>query len=312
MFDVQKADVYTDFNGLAKLKHEAKEKSADSIKEVARQFESVFVGMMLKSMREAKLAEGVFDSSQSEFYTDMYDKQLSVHLAGKNGIGLADMIVKQLSPDQSVSLTRKQAIADYQRQIMTQPNSTRKNSSIEKIEMERLQSRSFQSAEEFVTRLRPYAENAAHELGVDANILLAQAALETGWGKSIISDKNKSSFNLFNIKADKSWQGAQVNTSTVEYNNGVAKKEMAGFRAYSSFQDSFNDYVKFINSNPRYANALEVKANPEQYMHAIHKAGYATDPEYANKVIRIFQSDTVNRHQNKMAANLSQYQAVGL
>ena len=97
MLNVENANVYTDFNGLAKLKNEAKNKTADSIKEVAKQFESVFVGMMLKSMRQAKLADGIFDSSQSDFYRDMYDQQLSVHLAGEKGIGLAEMIEKQLS-----------------------------------------------------------------------------------------------------------------------------------------------------------------------------------------------------------------------
>ncbi len=365
MLNVQNADVYTDFNGLAKLKNEAKAKTPEAILEVAKQFESVFVGMMLKSMRQVKLAEGILDNNQSEFYRDMYDQQLSIHLAGERGIGLSDLIVKQLSPDQSATVVRGQKIADYERQLLSRKpvesklddvtvepkgenlglleeiESTEENpfwagfskifekSDVEEAiqrphsildqapakpldfvdqqkteqvqiktglesQLHNQDNRRINSAEDFVNRLRPYAEIAAKELGVEANVLLSQAALETGWGKSVIkASDGSSSYNLFNIKANKSWKGAQQKVETIEYKDGVARKEMAGFRAYSSYQESFNDYVNFIKTNPRYRTAIKMAGKPERYMHELQQAGYATDPNYAKKVMKIYQSKVV-------------------
>ncbi len=291
MLNVDQANSYTDFNALAKLKNEAKGKSPEAIKEVAKQFESVFVGMMLKSMRQAKLADGIFDSSQSDFYQDMYDKELSVHLAGKQGIGLADLIAKQLSPDQSAAVSKNQGIADYERQSMIRSITVSENDIAIVDNQER---NDIDSAEGFINQLRPYAEQAAKKLNVDANVLISQAALETGWGKSIIkSSDGISSYNLFNIKADNSWQGKQENVSTVEFKEGIAIKEIAGFRSYDSYQDSFDDYVEFIKTNPRYKTALNMVRQPKQYMQALQQAGYATDPEYAKKVMKIFQSELI-------------------
>ena len=313
MLNVDNASVYTDFNGLAKLKNEAKNKTADSIKEVAKQFESVFVGMMLKSMRQAKLADGIFDSSQSDFYRDMYDQQLSVHLAGERGIGLAEMIEKQLSPKPSVAVDREQKIADYERQLLIrapQKKSTNKaelvdgiNKEIASLPIASKVDSGISSVTKFVNKLRPYAQQAAKKLGVDANLLLAQAALETGWGKSVIkSAKGNSSHNLFNIKADKSWLGNKTKVSTLEFHDGVAKKEMAGFRSYGSYQESFDDYVNFIKTNPRYKVALQMTQKPERYMHELQQAGYATDPHYADKVMKIYQSNVIaNSGENSIA-----------
>lgn len=317
MLNVPQADSYTDFNALAKLKHDAKDKTPESIKEVAKQFESVFVGMMLKSMRQAKLADGILDSSQSEFYRDMYDQQLSVDLAGERGIGLADLIAKQLSPAESDAVVKEQRIGDYKRQALIRnaienghdavaaglrTESSKTHDSISKYQDITLPvvnrtgrlPESFgdiHSAEDFVNQLRPYAEQAAKKLGVDANILIAQAALETGWGQSVIkSGDGNSSYNLFNIKADKSWHGQKTEVPTLEFRGGLAKKEIAGFRSYASYQESFNDYVDFIKTNPRYKTALKMVQQPERYMHELQQAGYATDPNYAGKVMKIYQS----------------------
>jgi flagellar protein FlgJ len=143
----------------------------------------------------------------------------------------------------------------------------------------------------FMNQLLPHAQQAADKLGVDANILLAQAALETGWGQSVIkNDQGKSSFNLFNIKADKSWTGQQARVSTLEYADGMARKEMAGFRSYDSYKASFDDYVDFIKSNPRYNEALKKADNAAQYVRELQKAGYATDPRYAEKIMNIYHS----------------------
>ena len=139
--------------------------------------------------------------------------------------------------------------------------------------------------------MRPNAQQAAKKLGVDDSVLLSQAALETGWGKSIIKTTDgQSSHNLFNIKADKSWHGQQTNVATLEFKDGVSKKEIAEFRSYPSYQESFNDYVDFIQNNPRYKDAIKMADKPEQYMRELQQAGYATDPDYANKVMKIVQS----------------------
>jgi len=307
MLNVDNAAVYTDFDGLAKLKNEAKEKTPDSIKEVAKQFESVFVGMMLKSMRQAKLAEGILDNSQSDFYRDMYDQQLSIHLSGEHGMGLADVIERQLSPDQSVAVTKEQSIADYERRnlILKAAKNSREQSAINPI-LKGISTEKMNSVEEFVNKLRPYAEKAAKKLGVDANVLIAQAALETGWGKSVIKAKDgNNSYNLFNIKADKSWLGKQTEVETLEVRNGVAKKEIAGFRSYDSYQQSFDDYVHFIKTNPRYKTAIKMAEKAERYMHELQQAGYATDPNYAEKVMKIYNSKTINQHSEPLVLNQS-------
>lgn len=337
MLNTDTASVYTDFNGLAKLKQGAREQTPEAIKEVAKQFESVFLTMVLKSMRQAKLAEGAMDNKQSEFYRDMYDQQMAIHLAGKPGVGLADLIAKQLSPKQKSENDEEMQAGDFLNramsvgarpadqsintipsagypiamaaQAMEESGLNRLQESLERLEQSQKaldeQWQAMQSGlggemalnkQMFMSQLLPHARQAADELGVDANVLLAQAALETGWGKSVIKNsQGESSFNLFNIKADKSWQGKQNQVSTLEYENGVARKEMAGFRSYDSYKQSFDDYVTFIKSNPRYSEALKKADNPAQYVRELQKAGYATDPRYAEKIMSIYNSQIADR-----------------
>lgn len=316
MLNVHNADVYTDFNGLAKLKNEARNNSPEAIKEVAKQFESVFLNMVLKSMRQAKLSDGLLDNDQSEFYQDMYDQQLAIHLSGEPGIGLAELIARQLSPKQqdegepmdvedylnrSVAVTVKSPVKKSERIPFNDVRSTL-DSGEEASEIAATTAATLKnvaeppitSQEHFVARLRPYAEQAAAELGVDAGVLLAQSALETGWGKAVLKQADGSnSHNLFNIKADRSWRGRQLNQHTLEFSDGIGRQEVAVFRAYDSYQDSFKDYVRFIKTNPRYANAIKMAGNPERYMHELQRAGYATDPAYAAKVMRIYHGEAI-------------------
>jgi flagellar protein FlgJ len=320
MLNVHNADVYADFNGLANLKNQARKDSPEALKEVARQFEAIFLSNVLKSMRDAKLADGITDNDQSKFYNELYDKQLAVHLSGKPGVGLADLIVKQLSHDQPDN--EKLALDDYlnrsagtQKIISPYPRAVDKRVSntvdaqviinayihdssplneMTEIPLKNDHTRPIQSAEDFVRQLHPYAQQAAKELGVEPKVILAQAALETGWGRSLIKNSNGSnSFNLFNIKADKSWQGKQAQVPTLEFEQGIAKKVNSGFRSYASFQESFQDYVTFIKNNPRYGDALKQAGNGERYLHELQRAGYATDPNYANKIMSIYHSNTM-------------------
>lgn len=324
MLNVHNADVYADFNGLAKLKNQARKESPEALKEVARQFEAIFLSNLLKGMREAKLADSVTDSDQTKFYNDMYDKQLAVHLSGRPGVGLADLIVKQLGHDDPSDDNEKpeMAIESYlnrsagsQKVIPHNPHAVARQATnkidgqviinaylddhsplneMTEIPLKNGPARPIKSAEDFVRQLYPYAERAARELGVEPKVMLAQAALETGWGRSLIKNSNGSnSFNLFNIKADKSWQGRQAQVPTLEFEQGIAKKVNAGFRSYTSFQESFQDYVAFIKNNPRYGNALKQVGNGERYLHELQRAGYATDPNYANKIMDIYHSNTM-------------------
>jgi flagellar protein FlgJ len=328
MLNVNHADVYADFNGLAKLKNEARKESPEALKETARQFEAIFLNNVLKSMRDAKLADGIMDNDQSQFYNDMYDQQLAVQLSGS--VGLADLIVKQLSDEKPAN--EKLEIEDYLNRSSSTPKSISRHANaadkplVHKPEneahqaLERLFDRSveetsgaalkneqilpIQSAQDFVRQLWPMAERAGRELGVEPRVILAQAALETGWGRSLIKHGDGgSSFNLFNIKADKAWQGKQAQVSTLEFEDGIAKKVNAGFRSYDSFQDSFQDYVRFIKNNPRYQNALEQAGNAEHYVQSLQRAGYATDPHYADKVMRIYNSSTLNEPGLSVAMN---------
>lgn len=330
MLTTNNADVYTDFNGLAALKTQARKESPEALKETAKQFEAIFLNSVLKSMREAKLADGIMDNDQSQFYRDMYDQQLAVHLSGSPGVGLADLIVKQLSHEER-DPNEKLELEDYlnrssaslkplsgQRQAVDGPVKPKAAASDpvdesravdEPVEIDSSLKNEpalpITSAQAFVEQLQPYAEQAAKELGVEPRVIMAQAALETGWGRSLIKDGNGgSSFNVFNIKADKSWQGKQAQVSTLEFEEGVAKKVNAGFRSYSSFQQSFQDYVSFIKTNPRYQNALKQVGNAERYMHELQRAGYATDPNYADKVMSIYRGNTLAGVETDRVASL--------
>jgi len=146
--------------------------------------------------------------------------------------------------------------------------------------------------ENFVMMLKPHAEKAAAELNINPDVLIAQVALETGWGKHVIHDQQgANSFNLFNIKAGGQWQGAKVNVSTLEYRDGIAANEKADFRKYSDYAESFSDYVRMMKNNPRYEHVLETGTNSSAYADALQSAGYATDPSYAKKIKQLLNSD---------------------
>jgi flagellar protein FlgJ len=149
---------------------------------------------------------------------------------------------------------------------------------------------STEKTQQFIQTMYPHAQQAAEKLGVQPEVLLAQAALETGWGRHMIQHPNGSnSFNLFGIKASHDWQGERVAVSSLEYDQGVARKQLSAFRAYDSYASSFADYAELISSRPRYQGAINNAADPEAYLHALQDAGYATDPRYAEKIIGILK-----------------------
>lgn len=354
---------YTDLSAMSQLKTGSNANSPENLRRVAEQFESLFMNMMVKSMRQANevFAEGnPLNTQQTKFYQDMYDNQMSVHLAEKQGVGLADVLMRQLSPkgavaapvaeaggsegpvaDQSAMLARRRlAISTSYRAVAAEANEASQQaapaaagqgiqpitpaavaaareaaaewqpmralqgvvrnrpSSAELVSQAPFQAaaaaaegkRTFASPQEFTAAMLPMAEKAAKRLGVDPHYLVAQAALETGWGRSIIRQGDgASSHNLFGIKAHGGWRGDSASVMTAEYRDGVKGMERASFRSYSSFEQSFEDYVTFLESNGRYAKALGSTENPDAFFRELQRAGYATDPQYARKISQIAQ-----------------------
>ncbi len=278
MLDAVANRAYTDFSQFAEMRLNAKQDPNASLKEVARQFESIFINMVMKSMRDASFGNPLFDSHQSEMYQEMFDKQIALDMSKGKGLGLADALVIQMRQYVPENKNNIDAVNSVQLPVKD-PFILQRESTV------------FSSSTQFINTIQPYAETAAEELGVDANVLIAQAALETGWGKAIgkLPDGN-SSYNLFNIKAQRGYDGEQYVKQTIEIDNGVAKTEVAAFRSYSSYQESFNDYVDFIKNNPRYKDALDVSSDPFKYIDSIQRAGYATDPHYAEKIKNVMQS----------------------
>lgn len=312
---IPNTDVYTDFHGFTEMRREAREQSSESVKQVAKQFESLFVQMMLKSMRDAVPEGGLFNSNQEKLYRDMFDKQLSMNIASGQGVGLAAVIERQLSRGESLDIqadslslpARPMTVpADVQNKIDAATTAVQLAAleqsyvaPVEKVNEVVAKPVGWQQPEDFVRDLWPHALEAERELGVDAEVLIAQSALETGWGKYIHSqDNGDSSYSLFGIKADQRWSGQSVAVSTLEFKDGTMQREQARFRAYDSVGDAFADYVDFIKSNPRYQQALEHGFNPDAYARELQQAGYATDPDYAHKIQRIRNSDLL---QNRLS-----------
>jgi flagellar protein FlgJ len=272
-----------------------------ALEAAAKQFEALFIQQMLKSMRDASLADGAFDSDEGRMYLDMFDKQISLTMAQGKGFGLADMLVKQLrttagkvedihSQQHSAHETSANNPAFSSPGSAIQHDALQKAASVvsQQTKTVEIDKAAFATPQAFVQGLWPLAQKAGQQLGVAPKVLLAQAALETGWGKNINKCADgSSSYNLFNIKAGERWPGNDVNVTTHEFHDDVAVKEDARFRAYSGFAESFDDYVAFIKSNPRYQSALQQASDPQQYTHELQRAGYATDPEYSRKIMGV-------------------------
>jgi flagellar protein FlgJ len=300
------ADLYTDFSGLTALKKSARNNDPEALRQVAKQYESLFARMMIKSMRDAVGKDPMFGSDQEQSYQEMYDDQLSIELTKGKGLGLADMLVKQMqklagvgkggttdpagagatqaSAAQGLSRTHaaglrmfKESAASASRGTETMPASSATKAS-------------------FISDLWPAAQEAGQQLGVDPRNLIAQAALETNWGTKVPHDASgQTSNNLFGMKTGSEWTGASVVTATQEYlpahgssdPDGTAVRTTAHFRAYDSKAQSIQDYVSLLRNSPRYAAALNTGSNVHAFAAALQRGGYATDPDYASKVSSI-------------------------
>ena len=270
-----------DAQSLGNLKLEAGKNTPGSIKETAKQFESLFMKELLKSMREATMKSGMLDNPGSDLGTDLLDQQFAVQMSGQPG-GLSDLIAQQLtrqmnpSPDGTVKPANPQP-ADPARNVGPVNNpaagKTGKAPTAGQVA--------------FVNKLSDAASKVEKTSGIPASFMLGQAGHETAWGQHEIKMKGGApSFNLFGIKAGAGWTGKVAEVSTTEYTNGVAEKKVAKFRAYDSYEDSFKDYARMISDSPRYAQVKQQTSSVHAFASGLQKAGYATDPEYANKLSR--------------------------
>ena len=284
-----------DAQSLNELKTRAGRDPAANIRPVARQVEGMFVQMMLKSMRETLPKDGMFSSDSTRLYTSMYDQQIAQQMTAGKGLGLADMIVKQTAAAQGIQGQENppaqvpmkfdlETVTSYQNQALTQmvrkaiPKATESND-------EPLTG----DSKDVLAQLSLPARLASEQSGVPHHLILAQAALESGWGQRQIRKENgEPSFNIFGVKANASWKGPTTEITTTEYENGAAVKVKAKFRVYSSYLEALSDYVGLLSRNPRYT-AVTQAATPEQGAQALQNAGYATDPNYARKLTSMIQ-----------------------
>ncbi|MGV8933111.1 MAG: flagellar assembly peptidoglycan hydrolase FlgJ [Gallionellaceae bacterium] len=268
-----------DTKDLDVLRAQAKQAPDKALQKAAKQFEEVFMNMMLKSMRDATPQDGLFDSEQTKMFTSMLDQQLSQSIGGTHGIGLADMMVKQLS--RQIHGTEHLASVNNEKPVATTLLAARAGNALPSAYSENTQ-------QAFVQRMLPHAMAVSRESGLPAHQMIGQAALESGWGRrEILNADGSSSHNLFGIKAGADWKGKVVEAKTTEYHNGVVSKPTEKFRAYDSYADSFRDYAKLLSENPRYAKVLEQSASVQGFAQALQNAGYATDPKYADKLVQV-------------------------
>lgn len=316
---------YNDFQGLSKLRSEAGARSPEAAREAARQFEALFVQMMLKSMRDAN---AVLGEEHDTTYEEMFDKQIAMEMTKGKGLGLGELMARQLGTADGTSAEQGaggakaplalllQRLPAAARAALTElpdgpgpqlsipdPASlgARLNINLPMPALPEMQlpglvstnRNDFRPAnrEEFVREIWPLAVRAGEKLGVNPKAIVAQAALETGWGsRQIRDDAGVSGNNLFGIKADAGWSGERVTVTTLEYEGGLPKPQRAQFRAYPDLASGFEDYVRFLQGNPRYSDALRAGGSTDVYADRLQSAGYATDPRYAEKIRSIVAS----------------------
>jgi peptidoglycan hydrolase FlgJ len=327
---VASADLSTKFaldvQAVNELRIASKKDGQAGLEAAARQFEALFMNMMLKAMRDATPQDDLMDSEQSRLYTSMLDQQLSQSMASR-GVGLADVMIRQLrgglppQPEQEtpapvsdvtgqrsagdnpplarlqsnpITQQRAQSSAPVAEPELSSALAPPTNPRAESFAPVAPQPGAHSHVMEFQARLMPYAQQASQATGIPALFMLGQAALESGWGKRELRGPDGTpSYNLFGVKAGANWKGPVVESVTTEYVNGVARKSVEKFRAYSSYADAFGDYANLLRSNPRYAQVLAQAVqglDAESFAQGLQQAGYATDPDYADKLSQIIRT----------------------
>ena len=306
--DVANPRFVLDMKSAQDLRNKLRQDPQAGAKEAGRQFEGMFLQMMLKSMRDATPADGLMNSDSTRFYTSILDQQMAAQLGATGQLGFAKLIEAQLgrmlAPPTPTGVVNNPALAPV-RQYSGQP--VQPSGTIEGAErfaaaaadpvpvLPAAAGPVSQSARDFASRVWPHAVEASQTTGVPAHFLVAHAALESGWGKSEIKRPDgTSSYNLFGVKAGKSWQGETVDAATTEYVNGVAQQTKEKFRAYGSYAEAFRDYARLMAGNPRFAGVLG-QQDGTAFARSLQQAGYATDPMYADKLARIINGGTLRQ-----------------
>lgn len=314
-----------DLSSLTALKRQARDGDPKALKAAAQQFEALFLQMVLKSMRDATPRESLLDSDQTRMYESLLDQQLVQVLGAKSGgTGLAAMIEKQLlrqnveaqafdgplplsRPTPSLRLPAGGMMPLREINIAPLPLPDRQPGATTSLRPPSLQSPApdpmaaveggnpSTAVREFATRLWPAAAEASRATGIPAHFMVAQAALETGWGKSEPRRADGSpSFNVFGIKAGRSWQGPVAEATTTEYVDGIQQKQVERFRAYGSYAEAFRDYAALLSASPRYAGVIGAQ-DATSFARGLQRAGFATDPMYAAKLERIIGGSTLRQ-----------------
>lgn len=288
-----------DTQGFDAMRAQAAANPREAMKSAAKQFDAVFTQMMLKSMRDATPSDGPFDSHDTATFTSMMDQQLSQQMSSK-GIGVADAMLKQLMRNSGMSPDDANAGNNVALNALAKAYSNPANNGA--LKMGRGYSAnsaltpavrgdgSSDKVDAFVDKLAAPAQAASAATGIPARFIIGQAALESGWGKrEIRKTDGTTSHNIFGIKATDDWNGKTVATVTTEYVNGRPQRVVEKFRAYDSYEEAMTDYASFLKSNPRYAQVINSSRDVNGFAQGMQRAGYATDPHYAKKLISIMQ-----------------------
>jgi len=302
------AQNFLDINGLNSIRQQSKaddkETKEQALETAAKQFEAIFMQMLLKSMRKAQEvleSDSPFNSESTKFYRDMHDQQMSLELSNNGSLGLSELIVRQLGGDSENFTSQShfksnvfqgldKASLDVKANDFKQPHRRQFPDYVSSIPKDTISKVSvndykFNQPKDFVSALTEPAKLVEKKLNIPFEVVIAQAALETGWGQKVIKTNNgESSNNLFNIKADARWSGDKTQKETLEFQQGAMIKKREPFRVYQNISESINDYIQFLSNNERYQGALKQASNVEQFLQELQGAGYATDPNYANKI----------------------------
>jgi flagellar protein FlgJ len=289
-----------DTQSLSALKRGLKQDDPQALKAAARQFEAVFLQMMLKSMRATVPQDGMFESDQTRFYQELLDSQLAQVMAAKGGTGLAAVIERQLSRQSAEALENNpegMSLVPPARALPLEgaqrPYPLPQQAPVPAQPLEGSSQRTTTTPQAaapvqgFAAQVWPQAMAASTETGIPPLFLVGHAALESGWGRAEprFAD-GRPSYNLFGIKAGSSWQGPVVETATTEYVSGVAERRVERFRAYGSYAEAFQDYARLLTQSPRYAEVVGSR-DAAGFARGLQRAGYATDPAYAAKLERV-------------------------
>ncbi|MEM5384724.1 flagellar assembly peptidoglycan hydrolase FlgJ [Paraburkholderia phymatum] len=288
-----------DVQGFDAMRAQAAANPREAMKSAAKQFDAVFTQMMLKSMRDATPSDGPFDSHDTATFTSMMDQQLAQQMSSK-GIGVADAMLKQLMRNSGMSADDANAGNNAALNALAKAYASPASNGA--LRMGRGYSAnsaltppvhgdgSSEKVDAFVDKLAAPAQAASAATGIPARFIIGQAALESGWGKREIKKADgTTTHNVFGIKATDDWTGKTVATVTTEYVNGRPKRVVEKFRAYDSYEEAMTDYASFLKSNPRYAQVINSSRDVNGFAQGMQRAGYATDPHYAKKLISIMQ-----------------------